>query len=583
MSELHFKFVEYFAPPSVLVNRDNLVAHLSPGVGRFLKFAGGEPTADILSLVHPMLRLELRAAIFRAREEHAPVEHPDVPVDFEGGTRRVDLAVRPAGDLSPGFLLVTFQEHEAAAGLPAQAVPEKTEGVVRSLERELEFTKQLLRNSQEQHSASTEEMKASNEELQAMNEELRSASEELETSREELQSVNEELITVNQDLKSKVDELARTNADLQNLMAATNIATVFLDREMRVKRFTPSAVTLFNLIATDVGRPLSDLRHRLEFDTVLTDVGTVLNSGQSIEREVRAANGRWYLASVIPYRNPDDHVIGVVLTFVDISRRRQAEEELRESKNELANRVQARTAELHQANELLTLEVAERKRVEAEREKMMQALVNAQEDERERISRELHDDIGQHVTAILLGLKEVEEPLQAQPDTAATLGRLRETAERIGRDIHEVAVELRPTSLSDLGLVRCLVNFLEDRIVRAKIAVDFDYEEFGRHRLPPHLETTLYRVLCEALHNVARHSGATRVAVILRRQAGRVVAIVEDNGQGFDVAAEETKVSRPHLGLIGMRERVALVDGDISIESQPGAGTTVIVRLPLPA
>ncbi|HEX2860269.1 MAG TPA: PAS domain-containing protein, partial [Lacunisphaera sp.] len=522
--------------PSLILNRENQIAHLSPGAGRFLKFVGGEPTADLLSLAHPMLRLELRAAIFRAREQQAPAEATNIPVDFETGPRRVDLNVRPAAELAPGFLLVTFQEHDAAQTLPPPVHPPEIEGVVRSLERELEYTKRLLKNLQEQHGASSEEMKASNEELQAMNEELRSASEELETSREELQSVNEELITVNQDLKTKVDELARAHGDLQNLMAATNIATVFLDRELRVKRYTPTAVTLFNLIATDIGRPLSDLRHRLQFDTVLADVEHVINDAQPIEREVPAANGHWYLASIIPYRNADDQVLGVVLTFVDITRRRQAESELLRGKEELEQRVKTRTSELHQANELLKREVSERMRAEAEREKMMQALVRAQEVERERISRELHDDVGQHVSALLLGLKEIATPLKGHAEAEQTLQSLWEIAERIGQDIHEVAVELRPTSLSDLGLVRCLANRLEQRMVRAKIAVDFDYEEFGSGRLPEHLETTLYRVLCEALLNVLRHAKATRVAVILRRQPGRVVGIVEDDGVGFDVS-----------------------------------------------
>lgn len=582
MSELHFKLVEHFAPPSVVVNADNQIAHLSPRVGRFLKFVGGEPTADLLSVVHPMLRLELRAALFSARENQVTVEVSGIPVDFETGARQVDVSVHPAPTLSPGFLLVTFAERDAADAAAALELATETEGIVRSLERELEYTKSLLRNSQEQHGASSEEMKASNEELQAMNEELRSATEELETSREELQSVNEELVTVNQDLKSKVDELARSNGDLQNLMAATNIATIFLDRELRVKRYTPSAVTLFSLISTDVGRPLFDLRHRLEFDTVISDAEAVLQSSRSIEREMRGANGRWYLASVIPYLGTDQHVVGVVLTFVDISRRKQAEDDLLLSKQELEGRVLARTSELHGSNEQLQKEMERRRKMEAERETMMQALVTAQEAERERISRELHDEIGQHVTALLLGLKEIQAPVQGHAPAAARLQAMQEITERIGQQIHDVAVELRPTSLRDLGLVRCLANFIEERMVRANIAADFDYEELGTGRLPEPVETALFRILCEALHNVFRHAQATRVAVILRRRPGRVVAIVEDNGTGFDLAMEEKAPRRAHLGIVGMRERVALLGGELALESRPGEGTTVIVRLPLP-
>ena len=156
-----------------------------------------------------------------------------------------------------------------------------------------------------------------------MNEELRSATEELETSREELQSINEELTTVNHELKSKVDELGHANSDMLNLMDATAIATVFLDRELRIKRYTPSAVSLFNLIATDIGRPLADLSPRLAYGELGQDAQRVLQRLAPIEREVGQPGGRWYLARLLPYRTIEDRIAGVVLTFVDITERRR--------------------------------------------------------------------------------------------------------------------------------------------------------------------------------------------------------------------------------------------------------------------
>jgi two-component system, chemotaxis family, CheB/CheR fusion protein len=153
----------------------------------------------------------------------------------------------------------------------------------------------------EEHEASDGQMKGANEELQAMNEELRAASEELETSREELQSINEERVTVNQELKSKVDELGRANSDLQNLLASTKIATVFLDRSLCIKRYTPAAVALFRLIPSDVGRPLSDLRHQLQYDSVVADAQRVLEQLGFIEREVCSAEGDWFLVRLLPY------------------------------------------------------------------------------------------------------------------------------------------------------------------------------------------------------------------------------------------------------------------------------------------
>jgi two-component system CheB/CheR fusion protein len=159
-----------------------------------------------------------------------------------------------------------------------------------------------------------------------MNEELRSATEELETSREELQSINEELTTVNQELKNKVDELAHSNSDLYNLMDATAIAIVFLDRELRITRFTPSAVPLFNLIASDIGRPLTDLQTQLQYPELLADAARVLEKLVPIEREVGQSEGKWYLSRLTPYRTVEDRIAGVVLAFIDITERKQAEE-----------------------------------------------------------------------------------------------------------------------------------------------------------------------------------------------------------------------------------------------------------------
>jgi two-component system CheB/CheR fusion protein len=177
-------------------------------------------------------------------------------------------------------------------------------------------------------------MKASNEELQAMNEELRSATEELETSREELQSINEELTTVNSEMRSKMDELGHTNSDLQNLMASTSIATVFLDRSLAITRYTPSAVGLFHLIPGDLGRPLAHLKHRIDYSELLPDAERVLRTLVPVEREVRDEE-RWYLARLQPYRTVEDHIAGVVVTLVDITERKQADEALRAHVEEL--------------------------------------------------------------------------------------------------------------------------------------------------------------------------------------------------------------------------------------------------------
>jgi two-component system CheB/CheR fusion protein len=327
--ELHLRMLERIAPPSLLVTDEYEIVHLSERAGRFLRFAGGEPTTQLLSAVDPALSLDLRSALLRAKETNARVESAPVPYSVDGAAAAVVLRVAPASELAPGFLLVTFD----LGPLPADAVarPPADEGEhQRRLLRQVDELKWHLRDLTEQGNTTTQELKASNEELQAMNEELRSATEELETSREELQSINEELTTVNVELKTKVDELGRANSDLHNLMASTAIATVFLDRTLRITLFTPSAIELFNLIPADVGRPLSDLAHRLDYPLIMDDARTVLDRLVPIEREVRSGK-RWLLARLLPYRSGEDRIAGIVLTFLDITVRRDAEDALRES------------------------------------------------------------------------------------------------------------------------------------------------------------------------------------------------------------------------------------------------------------
>lgn len=197
LGELHFRLLERLAPPSVIVNADHEIVHLSEHAGRFLELPGGEPTNNLLRVVHPMLRVELRSALFQAAESGSEIEVPRVAIETDGRRRAVNLRVAPARELAPGFLLVVFEPTDEEPGEPRKTPLAEPEPVVRQFEREIEVLKGRLRDTVEQYEASTEELKASNEELQAMNEELRSATEELETSREELQSINEELSTVN--------------------------------------------------------------------------------------------------------------------------------------------------------------------------------------------------------------------------------------------------------------------------------------------------------------------------------------------------------------------------------------------------
>lgn len=324
--EVHLRLLDHLAPPSVLVDAEYDILHLSPAASRFLQFSGGEPSRNLLRSVHPALRIDLRAVLYQAVQSNEMTHVPGITVDLPEGSVTVAMRVAPARDVAPDLLLVVFETVLSGPAEADEGEPRAPDPVARQLDREIERLKSHLRDTVEQYEASTEELKASNEELQAMNEELRSATEELETSREELQSINEELTTVNHELKTKVDELGHANSDMHNLMDATAIATVFLDRELRITRFTPSAVSLFNLIATDVGRPLTDLTSRLRYATLASDAQGVLDTLMSMEREVGEHGNHWYLARLRPYRTIDDRIAGVVLTFVDITERKRAQE-----------------------------------------------------------------------------------------------------------------------------------------------------------------------------------------------------------------------------------------------------------------
>jgi two-component system CheB/CheR fusion protein len=326
--DLHQQLLEQYAPPSLVVNEKYDVVHVTESAARYLQMSGGEPSSNLFKLIRQELRLELRTALYQATQRKTNVEARGLQAHFGDRSETINIHVRPIlreSDPSQGFLLVLFEP-----GTQAESDEEKVftsdEPVARQLEQELMRLKVELRTTTEQYELQAEELKASNEELQALNEELRSAAEELETSREELQSINEELTTVNQELKVKIEEVSQTSNNLQNLINSTDIATIFLDRGFRVHLFSPAARNIFNLLAGDVGRPLSDITHKLEYNQVLEDAGSVIEKLATVEREVRTTDGCNFLMRLSPYRTSDDRIQGVVATFTDITQRKQAEE-----------------------------------------------------------------------------------------------------------------------------------------------------------------------------------------------------------------------------------------------------------------
>jgi two-component system, chemotaxis family, CheB/CheR fusion protein len=324
--------LENYAPACVVVNEWGDIVYFSPRTGRYLEPPPGAPTLNVIDMARKGLRLDVRTALHKAANSRVPVVYENVAVEVDGETQRVNVIARPLPELGEdsGLFMVVFQEvaaGEAAVVEPATMAVD--DPMVRRLEAELRATKDHLQATLEELESSNEELVSSNEELLSMNEELQSANEELQTSKEELQSVNEELETVNAELKKKVEELDGANSDLQNLFQSTRIATVFVDRELRIKKFTPAALQVLRLIEGDVGRPIADIATRFSRHDLVADIREVLRSLAPRERQVRTEDGPpcWYLLRILPYRTLDDVIDGVVLTFLDVTELKRAEEE----------------------------------------------------------------------------------------------------------------------------------------------------------------------------------------------------------------------------------------------------------------
>jgi two-component system, chemotaxis family, CheB/CheR fusion protein len=329
--------LENFALPGVVVNEKFEIVHFMGKTDKFLETPVGKASFNILSMAREGLRFKLSTALHKAVNQQQSAAVTSLQIKHNGKFRTVNLTVRPLFEFAgpPGYLLVMFDDKtqpEASGKHRGEKAAENTsDPVVASLEQELESTREHLQTSIEELETSNEELKSTNEELQSVNEELQSANEELETSKEELQSTNEELLTVNTELQNKVDDLSQANNDINNLLASTQIGTIFLDTSLNIKRFTPAATDIFNLIPTDVGRPIIDITSKIRYDHLKKNARDVLDSLKLKEAEVQDTNNSWYAMRMSPYRTIENMIDGVVITFVDITKIKRAEMALRKS------------------------------------------------------------------------------------------------------------------------------------------------------------------------------------------------------------------------------------------------------------
>lgn len=340
--------LQEFGPPCVLVDERGDLLYVHGRTGKYLEPAAGKANLNVFAMAREGLRHPLWGAVQRAHGGQEPVCCKGLRVKTNGSHQLVDLTVKPLDEPQAlrGLLLVVFQEVAAprrrsrsrlAQAEGGEAPPERVE----ELERELQQSRECLQTKREEMQTSQEELKSANEELQSTNEELQSTNEELTTSKEEMQSLNEELLSVNTEMQAKIEELSRISNDMRNLLNSTDIATLFLDNDLNVRRFTPQATRIIKLIPSDVGRPITDIVSDLDYAGLAEDVREVLENLVFKEREAATVDGRWFQVRILPYRTYENRIDGVVLTFSDITVAKQLEQALRDAQQAAQQRVEA--------------------------------------------------------------------------------------------------------------------------------------------------------------------------------------------------------------------------------------------------
>jgi two-component system CheB/CheR fusion protein len=549
--------LDRFAPASVLINSSYEVLYFCGPSDEFLLRPRGAPTQDLLVMVREGLRARMRAALREASKSDLPVDVVGARMKRANAFMPVQITVTPTSSTELGRLfLVVFRHDLHAAAIPLAG---NTDGqLVRHLEEELQAARDDLQGTIERFEATNESLRVSNEEVITANEELRSLNEELESSKEELQSLNEELATVNQQLEIKVRELEESNGDLGNLLSSSDIATICLDRNLRIKWFAPATQRQFNFISGDVGRPVSDIASAIG-DSALVAAARAVVAGQPVsDHDFRLENGRWFIRRALPYLTDGSQVSGVIVTYTDITDSRLAAQAASSSQQDLS-------ASLDQAEKL---------------RKLSAALVLAEQRERRALAQDLHDGLGQ-----LLAVISIKATVMKKHRLSAVVRRSLDdcvdAVDQTHRKLRAMALQLNPPLLDQLGLEAAL-QWMADEINRS-YQLEVVVQDDGTSKpMEPAVSAILFRAVREVLVNVARHAKVNRatVATHCSKDRRQLELTVSDAGAGFDLNAERAS-PEGGLGLLGMRERLGYLGGQVDIRSAPGKGTQVTIRVPL--
>ncbi|HEX8283482.1 MAG TPA: PAS domain S-box protein [Pyrinomonadaceae bacterium] len=370
--------------------------------------------------------------------------------------------------------------------------------------------------------------------------------------------------------------------------SVTDYAILTTDTEGHIKSWNVGAERTFGYTEEEItGR-----HHEILFTPGDRERGVPAEEMRRAREAGRAEDERWhvsrrgvrfYVSGVMSPLRANGVLTGYAKVARDLTERKELEDALRRAHDELEGRVRERTLELAGANASLRAEVRERRAAEERSRSLLRQIVTVQEEERRRVARELHDTLGQQLTALRLSIDFLKSKTDGSAGVGEAAERMQSIFDRLNSDVDFLAWELRPAALDELGLDAALQTFVREWSEHFRIEARYEGLGLGGPRLPPEVETNLYRILQEALQNVHKHAGAAHVSVVLERRDGLAVLVVEDDGCGYDPGEEVAADSNKGMGVVNMRERAALVGGELEIESAPGAGATIFVRVPLAA
>lgn len=686
-----------FAPPGMVVDERLNVLQLRGQVAGFLEPGPGTVTWQLQRVLRGDIAGGVTQAVQRAVLEGIAVSSSLLLADKGGVPQvlKVDVLPMQGSDSInvPRCFLIFLQAgdgSEQTAGSPPLTTmsTDERERLIAQQEHDLSATRLHLQSLIEERDGRNQELVAANEEIQASNEELQSTNEELGTTKEELQSANEELQTVNDELHQRNATLAQTGNDLNNLLVSVNIPLLMLTSDLRIRQFTAPMQKLLSVRATDIGRPIGDIRLHLRVENLESTLHEVLDTLGSRELELQDDDGHWYLLRIRPYRTSDDKIEGLVLIVMDIDQLRSSRQELLDARDfarsvvecvplaviiarsdmtiHTANTAFRNLTRLHpqelktrtfpdvlqqlwglgyirehigelfkpegrqsfemehvsttedrkvlivrgqalqadgdrvalivledvtvrrQAETLLSREKSDLEtavasaaltldRTQVELRSLTSHLFSVQEEERQKVARELHDDISQRLSLVDLLLREVAE----MPGPRSKLAEAREQLQSLNTDVRLISHQLHPAVLDELGLSASLKVLVEEFGQREGMPATYLSRNLPTIPMQP-AAIAIYRITQEALRNVAKHAGKTHVKVLLEAEDAKLRLQVTDLGMGFDQDSERPN-PRVGLGLISMKERAHMAQGTLTITSTLGFGTTVTAELPFDA